>query len=64
MDIPNGAILWNNDEVAKESNNYGFPYQVEEPTNRIFDMEIFFHTKESATNKALGTMVVWRGGAC
>ena len=29
MDIPNGAIILNNDEETKESSNYGVPHQVE-----------------------------------
>ena len=58
MDIPNGEIIWNNDESTKESSNYGVPNQVEEPTNIIFDMGRTFHTKMSTTNQALGTMLV------
>ena len=64
MDIPNGAILWNNDQEAKELNNYGVPHQVEEPTNRRFDMGRVLHTKQSTTNQALRTTLVWREGAC
>ena len=64
MNIPNGEIIWNNDESTKESSNYGGPHQVEEPTNRRFDMGIFLHTEVSTTNQALGTMLLWRGGAC
>ena len=64
MDFPNGAIVWNNDEVAKESSNYGVPHQVEEPNNRRCDMERSLHTKASINNQALGTTIVWRGGVC
>ena len=64
MDIPNGAILWNNDEATKESSNYGVPHQVEEPTNIRFDMGRVLHTEASTTNQALRTTLVWRGGAC
>ena len=64
MDIPNGAILWNNEEAAKESSNYGVPHQVEEPTNKIFYMERVLHIEVSTINQALGTMLLWRGGAC
>jgi hypothetical protein len=56
--IPNGAILRNNDEATKESSNYGVPHQVEEPTNRIFDMGRVLHTKMSTTNQALRTTLV------
>ena len=38
MDIPYGATLSNNDEVAKESRNYGVPHHVEEPTNIRVDV--------------------------
>ena len=58
MDIPDGAIPWNNDEATKESSNYGVPHQVKYPTNRRFDMGRVLHTKVSTTNQALGTTLV------
>ena len=64
MDIPNGAIIWNNDKATKESKNYGVPHQVEEPTNKRFDMGRVLHTEVSTTNQALGTMLVRRVGEC
>ena len=64
MDIPNGAILWINDEATKESNNYGVPHQVEEPTNRRFDMGRVLNTKSSTTNQVLRAMLILREGAC
>ena len=65
IDILDGSIPWNNDQETKESRNYGVPHQVEEPTSRICSVEKkVIHTKESTTNKALGKMLVSRGGAC
>ena len=64
-DIPNWAILSNNDEATKESINYGVPHQVVEPTSRIFSVgRWILHMKASTTNLAFGTTLVWRGGAC
>ena len=47
-----------NDEATKESIHFGVPHQVEEPTNRIFYMGIFLHTKASTSNQALRTTLV------
>ena len=56
--IPNWVIPWNKDEETKESSDYVVPHQVEEPTNRRFDMGRVLHKEALTTNQALRTMLV------